>query len=151
MRIRILLLLAVAVAVAGAAPQAQQTDRGRALDEQIGRIFQARDYEVPRFGPARWLPDGTAYSTVERAADRAGGWDLVRYDAGTGARTILVAGSRLIPPGRTAALEIDDYAWSRDGRRLLVFTNTRKVWRQNTRGDYWVLDQIGRASCRERV
>ena len=22
----------------------------------------------------------------------------------------------------------------------MIFTNTRKVWRQNTRGDYWVLD-----------
>ena len=30
-----------------------------------------------------------------------------------------------------------------DGRRLLIFTNTRKVWRQNTRGDYWVLDVGG--------
>ena len=25
-------------------------------------------------------------------------------------------------------------------KRLLIFTNTRRVWRQNTRGDYWVLD-----------
>jgi dipeptidyl-peptidase-4 len=64
----------------------------------------------------------------------------VRYDAGTGARTVLVDGSRLVPKDGPAALEIDDYAWSRDGRRLLVYTNTRKVWRQNTRGDYWVLD-----------
>src|SRR5437660_5311946 len=98
----------LAAAVAGAALQAQPADRARALDEQIGRIFQAREYEVPRFGPARWLPDGTAYSTVERAADRAGGPDIVRYDAATGASTILVSGSRLVPPGRTAALDIDD-------------------------------------------
>ena len=36
-----------------------------------------------------------------------------------------------------APLDVSDYAWSADGARLLVFTNTRKVWRQNTRGDYW--------------
>jgi dipeptidyl-peptidase-4 len=50
--------------------------------------------------------------------------------------------SKLIPPGSTnqAGLEIDDYDWSADGKRLLIFTNTKKVWRQNTRGDYWVLD-----------
>ncbi len=136
----IALLAAVAGVAAGVATQAQQTDRARALDEQIDRIFRTREYEVPRFGPARWLPDGTAYSTVERSADRADGRDIVRYDAGSGARTILVSGSRLVPPDRTAALDIGDYAWSRDGRRLLVFTNTKKVWRQNTRGDYWVLD-----------
>jgi dipeptidyl-peptidase-4 len=35
---------------------------------------------------------------------------------------------------------IDNYEWSQDQQRLLIFTNTRKVWRRNTRGDYWVLD-----------
>ena len=33
--------------------------------------------------------------------------------------------------------------WSDDGTKLLIFTNTRKVWRQNTRGDYWVLNLKG--------
>jgi dipeptidyl-peptidase-4 len=45
-----------------------------------------------------------------------------------------------VPPGAADGLAIDDYAWSSDGSRLLVFTNTRKVCRDNTRGDYWVLD-----------
>jgi dipeptidyl-peptidase-4 len=129
-----------AVILTGAAVHAQQGDRVRTLDDQIGRIFQANEYAVPRFGPARWLPDGTAYSTVERSADRKDAWDIVRYDAGTGARSILVAGSRLVPPGADKALEIDDYRWSPDGRLLLVFTNTKRVWRRNTRGDYWVFD-----------
>ena len=53
---------------------------------------------------------------------------------------ILIAGSALIASGRTDALAIDDYAWSSDGARLLIFTNTRRVWRDNTRGDYWILD-----------
>jgi len=136
---RLTVVLAAALVVT-VAPHAQQTDRARALDEQIGRIFQLHDYDVPRFGPARWLPDGASYSTVEPSPERPGSSDIVRYEAGSGARSVLVAGARLVPPGRSAALEIDDYAWSRDGKRLLVFTNTQKVWRQNTRGDYWVLD-----------
>ena len=45
-----------------------------------------------------------------------------------------------MPPGAQTPLDVDDYAWSADGRRLLIFTNTKKVWRQNTRGDYWVLE-----------
>src|SRR5437773_496794 len=135
-RVPVVIAIALFFAVT---PRAQQTDRARALDEQIGRIFQAREYEVPRFGPARWLPDGVSYSTVEPSTAPPGSWDIVRYDAGSGARSVLVAGSRMMPPGK-AALEIDDYAWSGDAKRLLVFTNTRKVWRQNTRGDYWVLD-----------
>jgi dipeptidyl-peptidase-4 len=121
---------------------AQQVDRTAALDAQIGRIFDTREYEVPRFGPARWLPDGSGYTTVERTA-KGDGWDIIRYDARSGARSVLVAGTRLMPNGERAPLEIDDYAWSPDGRRLLVFTNTKRVWRQNTRGDYWVLDLQG--------
>jgi dipeptidyl-peptidase-4 len=119
---------------------AQQSDVARALDDQIGRIFQAQEYQAPRFGPARWLPDGTAYTIVERAGEKEAASDIARYDAATGARSVLVAGSTLIPPGKTDALDIDDYAWSADGRKLLIFTNTKRVWRNNTRGDYWVVD-----------
>ncbi len=133
------LLTLAALFLAGAATLAQQDDRARALNEQIGRIFESNEYRVPRFGPARWRPDGISYSTVEPSADASGASDIVRYDAATGARSVLVAGSRLVPPGEKKGLEIDDYTWSTDGKRLLIFTNTQKVWRDNTRGDYWVL------------
>ena len=32
------------------------------------------------------------------------------------------------------------YEWSADEKRILIYTNSQKVWRYNTRGDYWVLD-----------
>ncbi len=141
-----LVAAALAAALLTAPLSAQQDERARTLDQQIERIFKANEFALPRFGPARWLEDGTAYTTVERNAN--GVPDIVRYEAATGSRSILVPGSRLMPPpGSPAppappappALSIADYVWSDDGSRLLVFTNTRKVWRQNTRGDYWVL------------
>jgi dipeptidyl-peptidase-4 len=58
-----------------------------------------------------------------------------------GSREVLVAARRLVPQGASAPLEIEDYAWSPDGKKLLVFTNSQPVWRLNTRGDYWLLDQ----------
>ena len=45
------------------------------------------------------------------------------------------------PKGDSVPLAVEDYSWSPDGKMLLVFTNTRPVWRLNTRGDYWVLDR----------
>ena len=45
-------LTIAAVVLAGVIAFAQQTDRARAVDEQIDRIFQAKTYEAPRFGPA---------------------------------------------------------------------------------------------------
>ncbi len=137
---RALKTLTVAGALVAAVALHAQADRARALQEQIDRIFKAREYDAPRFGPARWLPDGTAYAIVERPAGGAEGSEIVRYDAATGARSVLVPSSALVPAGAKAPLDIDDYAWSADGKRLLIFTNTERVWRQNTRGDYWVLD-----------
>ena len=103
----------VALIGASAVLSAQQSDlaaRARALDEQIGRIFQANEYATPRFGPARWLADGASYSTIEQG-------DIVRYDAATGARSVLVARTRLVPSGVKDPLDVDDYRWSADGRR----------------------------------
>lgn len=118
--------------------QAQQGDSAATLHARIDRIFRERAYNAPQFGPARWLPDGSAYAVVENA--NGGGSEIARYDAATGARTVLVHASQLVPHGAKEPLDIDDYAWSKDGKRLLIFTNTRRVWRENTRGDYWVLD-----------
>jgi dipeptidyl-peptidase-4 len=129
----------VCTAVLTTALGARQDERWKALEAQIDRIYAQNEYSLPRFGPARWLEDGTAYTTVERGTGQAGGSDIVRYDAATGARSILIANTQLIPAGTEHALPIDDYVWSDDGSKLLIFTNTKKVWRQNTRGDYWVL------------
>jgi dipeptidyl-peptidase-4 len=130
------IVLAVSLTTLGArAQQPVETP----LDRQLARIFQSADFQVPRFGPARWVSDGTAYTTVEDALD-GNGSDIVRYDAATGERRVLVAASQLLPSGTKVPLSIDDYDWSADGRRLLIFNNTRRVWRQNTRGDYWVFD-----------
>jgi dipeptidyl-peptidase 4 len=37
-------------------------------------------------------------------------------------------------------LKIASYTFSDDRKKILVFTNTQRVWRLNTKGDYWVLD-----------
>jgi dipeptidyl-peptidase 4 len=122
------LAIAVLAGVLVSSLSAQQADSQATLRAQIDRIFKERVYDAPRFGPARWQPDGTAYAIVERPG--GGGTEIARYDAATGTRSVLAKTS----------LAISDYAWSPDGRQLLVFTNTKRVWRQNTRGDYYVID-----------
>lgn len=99
---------------------------------QLKRIFASPAFESKRFGPARWIENGAAYSTVENS-------EIIRYDTATGKRSVLVSAAQLTPP-QAKPLSLEDYEWSRDGKRLLIFTNTKKVWRLNTRGDYWVLD-----------
>ncbi len=110
------------------------------IQEQLRRIFEAKEYDTKTFGPARWLDDGASYTTVEPSGSHAGKKDIVRYDTASGQRQVLISASRLIPEGHTQPLTIEDYDWSENRERLLIFTNTKKVWRRNTRGDYWVLD-----------
>ena len=111
------------------------------LNRQIQRIFDSPDFRARSFGPARWVEGGAAYTTVEPSAATRGAQDIVRYDTAAGKREVLVPAAQLVPAKGAPALRIENYAWSADARRLLVFTQSRKVWRQNTRGDYWVLDR----------
>jgi len=116
---------------------------GQPADKRIltlDRIFSSSDFRSETFGPARWLDDGSAYTTLEPSPANKEARDIVRYEAATGARSVLIAATSLMPKAASAPLEIDDYVWSDDGRKLLVFTNTKQVWRQNTRGDYWVFE-----------
>jgi len=102
-------------------------------------IYTKGLYRMSGFGPARWLDDGAGYTTLERSTIQ-GGADIVRYDTKTAARTILVSATDLIPQNESKPIGIEDYIWSDDKSKLLIFTNTRRVWRYNTRGDYWIFD-----------
>ena len=114
----------------------------------LERIFGDEEFEVETFGPARWLEDGSGYTTLEASGEVEEAKDIVRYEPATGDRSVLVPATSLVPAEGEEPLEIDDYLWSDDGRRLLIFTNTEKVWRHNTRGDYWLLD-IGTGKLRQ--
>jgi len=143
-----LLVLAGACRAGGAhATESEADARAERLGRRLEEIFLLQEFAPRSFGPARWL-DARSYATVEPSATLAGGSDLVRYDAASGARSVLVAAERLVPEGGTAPLALEDYAFAADGARVLVFTNTRKVWRQNTRGDYWVLE-LGSGKLRQ--
>ncbi len=80
-----------------------------------------------------WTPDGTAYLKISNG-------NIVKIDVLTNSETIIAKKEQLIPAGSQAALDFDIYSFTPDNKKLLVFTNTAKVWRYHTRGDYWLLD-----------
>ncbi|HEY0969799.1 MAG TPA: S9 family peptidase [Gemmatimonadales bacterium] len=104
----------------------------------LRRIFASPDFVADWAGRIQWL-DGDSYTVVERGED--GGAAILRVDAATGAREVLVPAAQLRPAGADRPLSVEGYAFSNDRRRVLIFTNSERVWRQNTRGDYWVLDR----------
>jgi len=121
---------------------AQVAEVPAALTERTQQVFQSGMFAPrERFGPAVWIEGGVAYTTLEASATVPGAADIVRYDAATGGRTVMISARDLTPAGGAGPLEVEDYQLSPDGSAVLIFTNSRRVWRSNTRGDYWVLDR----------
>jgi len=83
-------------------------------------------------GRINWMADGNAYTKIKDG-------NIVKVDPKTDAEIILIKKEQLTPAGYKT-LQPQSYAFSTDNSKLLLFTNTAKVWRYNTRGDYWLLD-----------
>ena len=108
----------------------------------LERIYKENEFELNQFGPAVWLEDGSGYTTLEESGKFPMAKDIIKYNPKSTKRSILVNASQLILKGAQNPLLISDYQWSADGKKLLVFTNTERVWRYETRGDYWVLNIV---------
>ena len=83
----------------------------------------------------KWMPDGNAYTKT-----REGG--IVKVDPKTEAETVLVKKEQLTPAGASRPLTVQSYNFNAAYTEVLLFTNTVKVWRFNTRGDYWIFDMV---------
>jgi dipeptidyl-peptidase-4 len=89
-----------------------------------------------------WTSDGKAYTAIEENA--SGNTDLYRVDALTGTKAVVVRGADLVPPGAVKPVAIEQYQFSGDGSKLLIFTNSARVWRENTKGTFFVWDLTAR-------
>ena len=127
---------------------APESSAGQPLNPwlSVDRIFGVeREFRTESWGPAHWLKDGTGFTTLEVSpafADHAQAAeikDIICYDPATGQRSVMVAAQALLPAGEETPLLIEGYAWSADTTNLLIFTNAQRVWREKTRGDYWIL------------
>ena len=81
----------------------------------------------------KWTKDGNGYYQTE-------GGGIVQYSLPSLEKKVIVEKAKFIPAGQTAALAIRNFFFSEDGKQVLIYTNTQRVWRYDTRGDYWVLD-----------
>lgn len=81
----------------------------------------------------KWAKDGGSYYRVEQN-------EIVQYVLPANERKVVISKQQLTPTGQSTPLKLSLYAYSEDQKKVLIFTNTKKVWRINTRGDYWVLN-----------
>ncbi|MGJ1386616.1 DPP IV N-terminal domain-containing protein [Sphingobacterium spiritivorum] len=83
----------------------------------------------------QWTADGNAYYSFS-----AKGIDIVDLLHPDQNKPFLTT-QELIPKDSAQALEVQSFQVSPDGNNLLLFANTQRVWRDNTRGDYWIFDK----------
>jgi len=87
----------------------------------------------PGSSKLKWAKEGNAFYT-----EKNGG--IVRIGLPGNVETTIVSRTQLVPSGEIRPLQVKNFSFSEDGNKLLIFTNTKRVWRYNTRGDYWVYD-----------
>src|SRR6185295_8014402 len=81
----------------------------------------------------KWSPDGNSYYQLE-------GNEVIQYTLPANTKSTFISRSDLTPKGQTAPLTVRHFFLSADQQKVLIYTNSKRVWRLDSRGDYWVLE-----------
>ena len=94
-----------------------------------------------------WAPKGDSFMKQIPSKEIPGSQDVV-LETPDGAQTVILSAKELIPrdleKGDGAgqkAIPVSDYTITDDAQLVLIYTNTKRVWRRNTKGDYWIRDR----------
>jgi len=80
----------------------------------------------------KWTSDGNAFYTIEDN-------EILRINLPSLSPSVVVGKKDLGQKGGKS-ITIRDFAFSGDETKVLIYTNTRKVWRLDTEGDYWIMN-----------
>ena len=103
----------------------------------LDKLFASGEFFGDGFQGGRWASSGPVLLYV----DTDGGTSsLVELDLATDSERTLIDGARLAKPDGEGTIGIEDYAYSADGSKALLYTDSEQVWRLNTKGFYYVYD-----------
>lgn len=80
-----------------------------------------------------WTKDGKGFYEED-------GGEIAMYMLPSLSKTVIADRNALTPQGSSTPLKVRNFFLSADGNKLLIYTNSKRVWRYDTRGDYWLLD-----------
>ena len=82
----------------------------------------------------QWAKDGNSYYELDQKQG------IVQI-APQSPSAVVMSKAQLTPVNQKNALDVASFSFSEDDQKVLLFTDTRKVWRLNTKGNYWVYDK----------
>ncbi|MGI8950909.1 MAG: S9 family peptidase [Chitinophagaceae bacterium] len=80
-----------------------------------------------------WSKDGNGYYQSKNN-------QIIYNDLASSKTNVIVTEEQLTPQGAALPLSVRNFFFSNDGNKILIYTNTKRVWRYDTRGDYWLID-----------
>src|SRR5262245_30003335 len=92
----------------------------------LDRIFSSNEFDSQNAGTVRWLRSGEAYTRLEPSASKKGR-DLVSVNPADGSKTVLIPADKFVSAGAPEPLAVQNYDWSMDAKKLLIYTNSKKV------------------------
>lgn len=101
-------------------------------------IYNSSQYRSEYQNPIFWISNGDSYITI--STNEKGENELIEHRSKNNRSRIFLSSEALTPKGAEQALEIESFSLSDDQRKVLIFTNSSRVWRSNTKGDYWLYD-----------
>jgi dipeptidyl-peptidase 4 len=78
-----------------------------------------------------WSADGNSYFVNY-------GGEISEFNLVNRTRKVILSLKQLSQKSKEQITEIDHFFFSADYKKILIYTASKKVWRYNTRGDYWV-------------
>jgi len=102
----------------------------------LERIYSSSEFSSDYQRPIFWIEGGDAFVSIEK--DDSGNDELIRYESKNYKSNTYLAAKNLTVNDKN--LVIEDFSLSPDGSKVLIFTNSSRVWRSNTKGDFWVYD-----------
>jgi len=80
-----------------------------------------------------WTTDGNGYYQEVDGS-------ILKYVLPQNSSTVFLSKEKLIPTGKVRPIPIRSFKVTADASMMLLYTNSKRVWREDTRGDYWVYD-----------
>lgn len=123
--------------IAAQAQTAASSNENLRTNLTLESIFADGYYAEESLGAMQWLPDGLSYSVVEKEGS---GQKIVRVDVKTGNKTTIVEPQLLVPKEGGNAIKVESYTFTNNLSDAVIFTNSKRVWRYNTIGDFYHLN-----------
>ena len=81
----------------------------------------------------KWSDEGNSYYTLNNN-------QIIKYSLPGNLPATLISEAQLTPEKSTVPLAVSYFSINEKTGKALLMTKSKKVWRLNTRGDFWIFD-----------